>query len=135
MHSAGVTPDLTIHLRSLLYLTCNVKYTYIVAMYPWYTRKNAFNFAWVRFLWCVEAIIYTYVCSAGVSNSRLYNSLTLRKLVFHFLSDWMGYDRGYSFHFKFEPNGIPFGSKSKENCHHDHIPFNLKGKGNIVFSV
>ena len=23
----------------------------------------------------------------------------------------------------------------KENCHHDHISFNLKGNGNIVFSV
>jgi len=23
----------------------------------------------------------------------------------------------------------------KENCHHDHIPFNVKGKGNIVFSI
>ena len=23
----------------------------------------------------------------------------------------------------------------KENCHHDHIPFNEKGNGNIVFSV
>ena len=23
----------------------------------------------------------------------------------------------------------------KENCHHNHIPFNLKGNGNIVFSV
>ena len=22
-----------------------------------------------------------------------------------------------------------------ENCHHDHIPFNVKGNGNIVFSV
>ena len=22
-----------------------------------------------------------------------------------------------------------------ENCHHDHIPFNVKGSGNIVFSV
>ena len=26
---------------------------------------------------------------------------TLRKLYFHFLSYWMGYDRGYSFHFDF----------------------------------
>ena len=25
--------------------------------------------------------------------------------------------------------------KRKEYCHHDHIPFNLKGNGNIVFSV
>ena len=23
----------------------------------------------------------------------------------------------------------------KENCHYDHIPFNVKGNGNIVFSV
>ena len=23
----------------------------------------------------------------------------------------------------------------KENCHHDHIPFNVKGNGNIFFSV
>ena len=23
----------------------------------------------------------------------------------------------------------------KENCNHDHIPFNVKGNGNIVFSV
>ena len=23
----------------------------------------------------------------------------------------------------------------KENCHHNHIPFNVKGNGNIVFSV
>ena len=48
---------------------------------------------------------------------------TLRKLNFHFLSHWMGYDRGDSIPFDFEPNGIPFGSKSKGNCHHNHIPF------------
>ena len=48
----------------------------------------------------------------------------------------MGYDRGDGFPFDFEPNGIPFGSENrKENCHHDHIPFNVKGNGNIVFSV
>ena len=48
----------------------------------------------------------------------------------------MGYDRGDSFSFDFEPNGIPFGSENgKENCHHNHIPFNARGIGNIVFSV
>ena len=37
----------------------------------------------------------------------------------------MGYDRGDSFPFNFEPNGIPFDSENrKANCHHDHIPFN-----------
>ena len=38
---------------------------------------------------------------------------TLRKLCFHFLSNRMGYDRGDSSPFDFEPNGMPFGSKSK----------------------
>ena len=48
----------------------------------------------------------------------------------------MGYDRGDSFPFDFEPNGILFGSENwKENCHHEHIPFNVKGIGSIVFSV
>ena len=48
----------------------------------------------------------------------------------------MGYDRGDSFPFDFEPNGIPFGSQNrKENCHQDDIPFNVKENGNIVFSV
>ena len=52
---------------------------------------------------------------------------TLRKLAFHFLSNWIEYDRGYGFPFDFEPNGISFGSKSKKNCHHDHMPLILKG--------
>ena len=40
----------------------------------------------------------------------------------------MRYDRGDSFLSDFEPNGSQFSSKSNENCHHDHIPFNMKGK-------
>ena len=46
-------------------------------------------------------------------------------------------DRGDSFPFDFEPNGIPFGSENRtESCPHDHlIPFYLKGHGNKVFSV
>ena len=48
----------------------------------------------------------------------------------------MGYDRGDGFPSDFEQNGIPFGSENrKENCHHDHIPLNVKGNGNRVFSV
>ena len=39
---------------------------------------------------------------------------TLRKLYFHFfLSHWMGYDRGDSCLFDFEPNGFLLGSESK----------------------
>ena len=28
-----------------------------------------------------------------------------------------------------------FVQNRKENCHHDHIPFNLKGNGTRVFSM
>ena len=46
----------------------------------------------------------------------------------------MGYARGDSFPFDFEPNGIPFGLKNRlENCRDDHITFNLEGNGNIAF--
>ena len=44
----------------------------------------------------------------------------------------MGCDCSESFPFDFEPNGNPFGSKSKGNCRYDHIPFNVEGNGNIV---
>ena len=48
----------------------------------------------------------------------------------------MEYDRGDSFPSNFELNGIPFGLENrKENCHYDLIPFNVKGNGNIVYSV
>ena len=48
----------------------------------------------------------------------------------------MGYDRGDSFSFDFL-NQIEFHliQNQKEDCHHDHIPFDLKGNGNRVSSV
>ena len=53
-----------------------------------------------------------------------------RKLYFHFLSHWMGYDRGDSFSSDFKPNGIQFGSKSKEKQSPQpyHIRFERKWK-------
>ena len=42
-------------------------------------------------------------------HSTLTHGSTLKKLYFHFLSNWMGYDHGDSFSFDFEPNGSPFG--------------------------
>ena len=48
----------------------------------------------------------------------------------------MRYDRGDSFAFDFEPNGISFGSKSKGKLsNRDHISFNVKGNGNTVYSA
>ena len=74
-------------------------------------------------------------------------TVTLRKLYFQFISNLMGYNRGDIFTFDFEPNGILFllsilnqmefhlVQNWRENCHHDYIPINLKGIGNIVFLV
>ena len=47
----------------------------------------------------------------------------------------MGYDRGDSFPFDFEPNGIPFSSKSKGKLSPRSYPIQCERKGNIVFSV
>ena len=54
--------------------------------------------------------IYTYI------NMYIIQMVTLWELDFHFLSNWMEYDRDDSFPFEFEPNGL-----------HEHTPFNLKG--------
>ena len=51
--------------------------------------------------------------AAATSGQTISQNRALTKLAFHFLSHSMGYDRGDSFAFHFEPNGIPFGSKSK----------------------
>ena len=46
----------------------------------------------------------------------------------------MNHDRGDSFSFNFEPNGIPFSSKSKGNCiRKDRISFNLIGNKYLFF--
>ena len=59
------------------------------------------------------------------------------KTIFPFPFKLTGIWSWWTFSFRFSvPNWIPFGSKNrKENFHHDHIPFNVKGNGNIVSSV
>ena len=58
---------------------------------------------------------------------------TLRKLYFNFLSHCMGYDRGDSFLFDFEPNGIPFGSKLKGKLSPRSYPIQFERKWNYSF--
>ena len=58
---------------------------------------------------------------------------TLRKLAFHFLSNLMAYDRGGSFPFDFEPNEIPFGSKSKWKLSPRSYPIQFERKWNASF--
>ena len=66
-------------------------------------------------------------------NDSLLNGCTLRKLVFHFLSHWMGYDREDSFPFDFEPNGFPFGSESKGKLFPRLYPIQFERKWNTSF--
>ena len=62
-------------------------------------------------------------------------SSTLRKLYFHFLSNLMGYDCGDSFPFNFEPNGNPFGSKSKEKLLPRSYPIQFDRKKKDIFTA
>ena len=62
----------------------------------------------------------------------IYNYIyTLRKLYLHFLSHWMGYDRGDNFLSILNQMELNLVQNRKENCHNDHIPFNVKGIRNI----
>ena len=72
-------------------------------------------------------------CFWEYTDSWVYTEKTI--FAFPFKLNWIWSWWWVSFRF-FEPNGIPFGSENrKENCNYDHIPFNVKGNGNRVFSV
>ena len=45
----------------------------------------------------------------------------------------MGYDRGDSFPFDFEPNGVPFGSKSKRKLSPRSYPIQCERRGKHSF--
>ena len=47
----------------------------------------------------------------------------------------MGYDRGDTIISILNQMEFRLVQNRKKNSHHDHIPFNVKGNGNIVFSV
>ena len=47
----------------------------------------------------------------------------------------MGYDRGDSFHFDFEPNGVPFGSKSKGKLSPRSYPIQYERKYSFLSVV
>ena len=77
-----------------------------------------------------------YSCMAKLESLQAYVHHCENYISISFHIEWdMNHDHGDS--------SVPFGSNRqfhsvqnrKENCHHDHIPFNLKGYGNIIFSV
>ena len=63
-----------------------------------------------------------------IINKFLMTTIALRKLCFHFLSNRMGYDRGDSFSFNFEQNGIPFGRKLKVKLSPRSYPMQFERK-------
>ena len=67
-------------------------------------------------------------CMMDYLTPRLFQTL-----YFHFLSNWMGYGRGYSFLFDFEPNWIPFGSKSKGKLSPRSYPIQFERKWKYIF--
>ena len=62
-----------------------------------------------------------------------YNTGTLRKLCFHFLSNRMGYGCSDSFPFDFKPNGIQFDSKSKRKMSPQPYPIRFERKWKYSF--
>ena len=80
-------------------------------------------------------LLYTYLRVCVILRTQLSHLYSLRKLCFHLLSNWMGYDRGDGFPFYFL-NQMEFHLVQNwmEKCHHDHILSNLKWN-RIVFSV
>ena len=85
----------------------------------------------ITLIWLQTSIIHMHVTI--IRGSRSLSNTALRKLAFHFLSNWMGYDRGKSSTFYFEPNGNPFGSKSKGKLFPWSYPIQFERKWNTSF--
>ena len=80
---------------------------------------------------CLLVKWFIFINSSAWPDFR--EELTLRKLYFHFLSHWMGYDRGDSFPFDFEPNGFSFGLKSKWKLSPRSYPIQCERKWKYSF--
>ena len=123
-------------LKQMWWKKCNVRTVVIHIYVDWHIYSDVFStgeclLSSSKYLWEVSCIFEDYK-----DYVERVNCDTLRKLHFQFLSHWMGYDHGDSFPFDFL-NQMEFHlvQNRKENCNHDHIPFNVKGIGSIVFSV
>ena len=57
----------------------------------------------------------------------------VKGLDLYILSNWKEHFHSVILPFDYEPNALPSVHNQKENCHCDHILFELKGSGNIVF--
>ena len=79
-------------------------------------------------IYCIKCMGSIKLKSADFPHSRA----SLRKLiVFHFPSNWMRSDSGFPF--DFEPNGFPFGSKSKGKLSPRSCPIEFHRKWNVSF--
>ena len=72
---------------------------------------------------------------AFLARLEKFTPAALRKLCFHFLSHWMENDRGDSFPSDFEPNGIPFGSKSKGKLSPRSYPIQFERKYSFLSMI
>ena len=135
--------------KSTLYLHNSMSYFVHAQCAPW-----SFYIIWLWshrrfritcFYWAHCRPIGTYLGllahNAGASwllLDALLDTLTLyaEKTIFSFSFKLNGIWSWWQFSFRFWKK-IEFHlvQNRNENCHHDHIPFNLKGNGNRVFSV
>ena len=109
----------------------NYKLNYPVLNFgtKWGTFFLVFNFQnWRTYK---NKLISSRLCN--VATLATASDFVLRKLVFHFLSNWMGSDRRDSFPLDFEPNGFLFDSKSNGKLLPRLYPIQLERKWNTSF--
>ena len=91
-------------------------------MIYWYTNTAANSptyvcmaVGWLSSMDCIISCTLSNCVEIFGKHAQHYSKTMrqLRKQYFDFLSNLMGYDRGDSFPFDFEPNGIPFGSENR----------------------
>ena len=78
-------------------------------------------------------LFYFHGCRIKVQVGWLaYTEETILPIAFTLNGVWSWWQFSFRFWTKWKSNWFKI---ERKNCHHDHIPFNVKGNGSIVFSV
>ena len=110
---------------------CILLSSYILMYFQMYLNNNLADYrCHITFVMCQFSKISRTMLrmSAGFS----YTEKTIFPFPFKLNGMWSWWQFSLRFFNQMEFHLV---HNRKENCHHDHIPFNVKGNGNIVFSV
>ena len=126
------TTSYIVFLKLMSLTTSYLVFLSYIVLLSFHNEKLSWRHFW-KYSVCRCPVFVTATNESTSQYSETWWKHTLRKLAFHFLSNWMGYDHGDSFPFNFGPNGFPFASRSKGKLSSRSYPIQFDSKWKTSF--